>query len=202
MEFLLIASAHFCALLSPGPDFFLIMQAALRLPVCYCISLCLGIAMANGVYLLLAVLGLEFIKNYKPLSLGLQYLGGVYLLFIGIMLLRAPKADLQEKAVTRGIHSRHHGKQWLLGFLSGVLNPKNGIFYLAIFAVMVGEDTPLLQRGLYGCWMTAVVFFWDSFIVLTLSRPSVQGWFGGGLYYIEKFSGVLLAFFGVFLAFS
>ena len=32
MEFLLIASAHFLALLSPGPDFFLLMQAALRLP--------------------------------------------------------------------------------------------------------------------------------------------------------------------------
>ena len=33
MEFLLLASAHFLALLSPGPDFFLIMQASLRLPV-------------------------------------------------------------------------------------------------------------------------------------------------------------------------
>ena len=32
MEFLLIASAHFLALLSPGPDFFLILQTALRLP--------------------------------------------------------------------------------------------------------------------------------------------------------------------------
>lgn len=32
MEFLLSASAHFLALLSPGPDFFLIMQTSLHLP--------------------------------------------------------------------------------------------------------------------------------------------------------------------------
>ena len=33
MEFLLLASAHFLALLIPGPDFFLKIQASLRLPV-------------------------------------------------------------------------------------------------------------------------------------------------------------------------
>ena len=58
MEFIFIATAHFLALLSPGPDFFLIMQAALRLPPRYGIAICVGIAFANGTYLLLAVLGL------------------------------------------------------------------------------------------------------------------------------------------------
>lgn len=33
MEFLLLASTHFLALLSLGPDFFLIMQTSLGLPV-------------------------------------------------------------------------------------------------------------------------------------------------------------------------
>ena len=33
MEFLLIAVAHFLALLSPGPDFFLVVRSALRLPL-------------------------------------------------------------------------------------------------------------------------------------------------------------------------
>ena len=40
MEFLLLATAHFLALLSPGPDFFLIMQASLRLPLRYGFAIC------------------------------------------------------------------------------------------------------------------------------------------------------------------
>ena len=72
MEFLLVATAHFLALLSPGPDFFLILQAALRLPLRYAISVCAGIAAANGVYLIVAVLGLETVREMSGLMTVLQ----------------------------------------------------------------------------------------------------------------------------------
>lgn len=80
MEFVLIASAHFLALLSPGPDFFLIMQTALRMPMRYALSVCAGIAAANGLYLTIAVLGLEAVRNMHLLMTVLKYLGSGYLI--------------------------------------------------------------------------------------------------------------------------
>lgn len=202
MEFLLIASAHFLALLSPGPDFFLIMQGAFRLPVRYCFALCAGIALANAVYLLVAILGLAVVSGFTPLMLGLKYLGGAYLLFLGIMLLRAPKPSLETGNNLGGIHLRSYRRQFTLGFLSAILNPKNAIFYLAIFSVMVSSETSLFMRGLYAFWMTGIVFFWDSLVVLFFNRQGTKDTLRPVLYYIEKFSGMVLAFFGLFLAFS
>ncbi|MFT5699516.1 MAG: threonine/homoserine/homoserine lactone efflux protein [Desulforhopalus sp.] len=202
MEFVLVASAHFLALLSPGPDFFLVMQAAFRLPARYCISLCAGIAAANGVYLAVAITGLELTREMGSLMILVKYLGGAYLLFVGIMLLRGPKRNIEETRSGNYLHRKSYLKQFVFGFLSGILNPKNAIFYLAIFSVMVSAETSLVTRGLYGCWMTFVVFIWDSFVVFVLSRNGVKDRLGGVLYYIEKLSGVVLAFFGLFLTLS
>jgi threonine/homoserine/homoserine lactone efflux protein len=202
MEFLLIASAHFLALLSPGPDFFLLMQGAFRLPLRYCFALCAGIALANGVYLLVAILGLTAVSSLSTLMIGLKYLGGTYLLFLGIMLLRAPRLSLEAGSNQAGIHFKSYSRQFTMGFLSALLNPKNAIFYLAIFSVMVSPETPLFIRGFYGCWMTFVVFFWDSLVVLFFNRQGTKDALRPVLYYLEKISGIVLAFFGLFLAFT
>lgn len=201
MEFVFIATAHFLALLSPGPDFFLIMQAALRLPLRYGIAICAGIAAANGVYLLFAVLGLQIIKDIPWLVLLLKYLGAGYLLFIGIMLLRTPRLTDAgyQRSPAHFLGARHIGRQFLIGFMSGIFNPKNMIFYLSLFTVMVSEQTSFTTRVLYGVWMTSIVFVWDSAVVMTIGKERVKGLLGNGIFYIEKLSGAVLTTFGLAL---
>lgn len=201
MEFLLIASAHILALLSPGPDFFLVMQASLRLPRRYGFAICVGIAMANGVYIALAVIGLEVVKETPWFLSQLKYLGGMYLLFIGIMLLRTPRQSLDNVSSSSFLQVQNLWRQFLIGFMSAILNPKNAIFYLSLFTVMVSDQTGLLTRCLYGAWMMSVVFLWDCCVVLAIGREGVKSWLGNSIYRIEKFSGFALAMFGIFLPF-
>lgn len=202
MEFTLLAVAHFLALLSPGPDFFLILQAAFRLPLRYTLSLCFGIAVANGVYLGLAIMGLELVSQSSILQQGLKYLGGGYLVFLGLMLLRSSKRVVKVEDDPGFIHKRSFLRQFYLGFLSGILNPKNAVFYLAIFSTMVSSETTLIVRSLYGLWMVLVVFAWDAMVALVVGAKGVKEKLGGGLYYIEKLSGVVLAGFGLLLSLS
>lgn len=202
MEFALLAVAHFLALLSPGPDFFLVLQSSLRLPLRFSLSLCIGIALANGFYLALAVTGLELVSQSLVIQHGLKYLGGGYLIFIGVMLLRTARHPLPVDGTTSFLHEKSHVKQFYIGFLSGVLNPKNAIFYLAIFSTMVSAETPFVIRCLYGVWMVFVVFFWDAMLAAVIGFKGLKEKLGEGLYYIEKLSGVVLAFFGLFLSFS
>jgi len=201
MEFILIATAHFLALLSPGPDFFLIMQASLRLPVRYCFSICAGIALANGLYLVCAVLGLEVIRETGWLIVLLKYLGAGYLLFIGIMLLRAPLVEVSNTPDTSFLHSRSVRKQFLIGFMSALFNPKNAIFYLSLFTAMVSAETGLIMRLFYALWMMSVVFVWDCCVVLVINRKDIKKRLGRGIYYVEKVSGGALAMFGLCLPF-
>ena len=202
MEFLLIACAHFLALLSPGPDFFLIMQASLRLPLRFGIAICCGIAVANGVYLMLAVIGFEIVRETTLLFSTLKYLGSAYLLFVGVMLLRSPKQQLGDQRSSSFIRVENLRRQFLIGFMSALLNPKNMIFYLSLFTALVSVETGFATRCLYAVWMMVVVFLWDCLVVLTICQQKVKRWLGGSIYYIEKISGVALACFGVMLPFT
>lgn len=201
MEFLILASAHFLALLSPGPDFFLIIQTSLRLPLRYAFAVCTGIAAANGVYLIFAVLGLEVIKEMTWLVLILKYLGAAYLVYIGYLLLIAPNRSLNSDEVNV-LHVKSLKRQFALGFMSGFLNPKNAIFYLSLFTVMVSPQTSLGVRALYALWMTSFVLFWDMGVAWLLGQDRVKEKLARYIFGIEKFSGAMLAFFGIVLAFD
>jgi threonine/homoserine/homoserine lactone efflux protein len=202
MEFVLIASAHFLALLSPGPDFFLLMQAALRLPLRYGFAISGGIATANALYLATAVVGIEIMKEFNLLMTCLRYTGAAYLLLIGIILLRAPRQDLEGNIGKNLLRMRHMRRQFILGFGSAILNPKNAIFYLSLFTAMVSETTGLTSRSMYALWMVGIVFFWDCGVVLLIGRPTIRARLDKSIFVIEKLSGCVLACFGLILPFT
>ncbi|MCP4114613.1 MAG: LysE family translocator [Desulfobacteraceae bacterium] len=201
MEFLIIASTHFLALLSPGPDFFLILQTALRLPLRYAFAVCAGIASANAVYLAIAVAGLEAVKEMTLLMLVLKYLGGAYLVYIGVLLVKAPKRALDGTGAGRTgfLHARSMKQQFAIGFMSGILNPKNAVFYLSLFTVMVSPATGIGLRILYACWMTGIVLFWDMGVAVMMGNPAVKQRLGRWIFGIEKVSGAVLTLFGILL---
>jgi threonine/homoserine/homoserine lactone efflux protein len=201
MEFVLIATAHFLALLSPGPDFFLIMQASLRLPLRYAVAICAGIATANAVYLVCAVLGLEIVRELDWLMVVLRYLGAAYLVFLGCLLLRAPQRPLDKDTPVDILRVHHGGRQFCIGFMSAILNPKNAIFYLSLFTVMVSPSTRFTTRCLYAVWMVSVVFLWDCGLAAFLGQGRVKKRLGRGIFWLEKIAGTVLALFGILLPF-
>lgn len=200
MEFLLIALAHFLALLSPGPDFFLIVRTALRLPLRYASAVCAGIASANVIYLLLAVLGVEAVRHWSLLMLTLRYLGAAYLVYIGSLLLRAPMRPLDVAVSATTVDAQSLPKQFTLGFMSGMLNPKNAIFYLSLFTTMVSPQTSLKMRGMYGLWMAFLVLTWDMGIAVIVGNGRVKNLVGAWIFHIEKLTGAVLTCFGILLA--
>ena len=84
-----LALAHFVALLSPGPDFFLLVGYAVRYRLRGSAGLCLGIATGNGIYILLAIAGWGILRQLPQLFTLIALLGALYLLWIGSLLLRS-----------------------------------------------------------------------------------------------------------------
>ena len=189
-----LALAHFMALLSPGPDFFLLVGYAVRYRLRGSIGLCLGIAAGNGLYILLVVIGSGLLREVPLLFSAIELLGAAYLLWVGRQLLqsRAGQLSWQHAAAARPSLSR----QLVLGLGSSLLNPKNALFYLALMTALLGPDVTLAQQTVCGIWMTSVVLLWDLLLVTLIALPQVQRRLGNLIWKIERAAGAILIGFG------
>ncbi len=100
-----------------------------------------GLIMGDQVLLWLAVAGVAALLAAHPMLFqGVQWLGAVYLCWIGLRLIFAPTGQ----ASPLRIEPRHYMRQ---AFLITLLNPKAIVFYMAFFPLFVA---PAQHRG----WIT------------------------------------------------
>ncbi|WP_427311357.1 LysE family translocator [Cupriavidus sp. H39] len=192
-QFAMVAGAHALALLSPGPDFFLVVRSALLHGPRRAGAVCLGIALGNGVFIGLALGGMAAMRDAPQWFAALQWAGCAYLAWLGWRLLRAngelsiPAADAAARAAPVA---------WLAqlasGFLSAVLNPKNGLFYASLFSVLAASRTPQAVQLAYGAWMFAVVLGWDLLVAYGIGHPALAARFGRSVRWVERLTGAVL----------
>lgn len=99
--FLLVASTHFAALLSPGPDFVLLLRNALLKGRAQADGCAAGIALANLLSMVLVLVALQALAGQQGwVWQVLQWLGGGYFIWLGGMaLLVRRQLQMPEAAV-------------------------------------------------------------------------------------------------------
>ena len=197
-----VVTAHFLALISPGPDFLLVVRSAFRNSRHRAMGVALGIALANGIYITLCIIGVgQLIAHSVWLMILLKLGGGIFLLYIAYQALKAKRSDY---AYLNQTHATPHiphttpsfGKEFVLGMVSGLSNPKNIVFYLSLFSVVL---TPEMGTGLalgLGLWVITLVFVWDAMIILVLSQQQIRQRFAKLAFYIDKLAAAFLGFMG------
>ncbi|AKZ61620.1 threonine transporter [Herbaspirillum hiltneri N3] len=200
-EFAMLAAAHWLALVSPGPDFLLLLRSALRHGRRNGIGASLGIACANGVYIALALAGFSLLQRSPAALTVMKLLAAAYLAYIGWSFMQAGRAAPPVMAGEgAGMERGGFLRGFVAGFLSGGLNPKNGLFYLGLFTLMVGAGTGMHIKLWYGLWMFTAVFVWDAGLVLAVSNARVAGWIARYFARAEWLAGVILLLGGTMLA--
>ncbi|AXD11355.1 LysE family translocator [Salmonella enterica] len=189
-----LALAHFMALLSPGPDFFLLVGYAVRYRLRGSVGLCLGIAAGNGLYILLVVIGSGLLRQTPLLFTIIEPLGAAYLLWGGRQLLKSRAGLLEWRYAASACPSL--AKQLLLGLGSSLLNPKNALFYLALMTALLGPNVTVTQQAICGIWMTSVVLLWDLLLITLIALPQIQRRLGKLVWKIERAAGGILIAFG------
>lgn len=79
-----------------------------------------------------------------------------------------------------------------MGFLSGILNPKNALFYASLAAMLTGPHASAGWKAFYGAWMFAVVLAWDVAVAILIGNRTVLHRFARVLPWLERTSGLLL----------
>lgn len=188
--FAVLAIAHFLALLSPGPDFFLIVGHAVRHRLRGAIFICVGIALGNAVYIVVAIAGWSAIKHSPVIYLLLEIAGALYLLWMGYMLIRSSRRSTP--LLVDNSSSLPPLGQFFIGLGSALLNPKNAVFYLTLMTVIIGANASLAQQVFSGAWMALLVFIWDVGLAAAISLPRVQLALQKRIPLIEGVAGVFL----------
>jgi threonine/homoserine/homoserine lactone efflux protein len=191
-QFLAVAVAHFLALLIPGVDFFLIARTAMTSGWQNASGVCVGIAAANAILITAAFSGLSLISDPVILNV-VQAAGGVFLTYVGVAFLRArASAGLaQQPRAMRTTWVSNLG----LGLASGLLNPKNALFYVSLAAALT--DATHVSLVLYGAWMVTLVLVWDLFVAIALGSERALTGLSRVLPWLTKIAGGFLVVLGL-----
>lgn len=192
--FSLLAIAHFMALLSPGPDFFLITSHAMRHRLRGSGYICLGVALGNGVYIAIALMGWMGIRDNPLIFSLIKGLGACYLLWMGAELLRSrAEALTSTKAFQRPMLTIK--KQCLIGLGSALANPKNALFYISLMSLILGPTVSLAQQLFCAAWMFCVVLFWDLLIAFLVGHSRLRRLMDQKIDLFERSAGAVLICF-------
>jgi RhtB (resistance to homoserine/threonine) family protein len=198
-EFLTVAVAHLLAVASPGPDFALVLRQSLAHGRRVAVWASLGIGCGISFHVAYCLLGLGLLLQESPLALDvLRYLGAAYLAWVGLQALRAkPRAgDLD---LAEGDAAPTDGAAWRQGFLVNVLNPKAALFFVALFALRVSPDTPVLLKLGYGVWLVGATAAWFVLVSLVFTRPEIRRRFLRHGHWIDRALGLVFLLFAVAL---
>jgi len=184
--------------ITPGPGVFALIARSLVSGARPCISLALGMAVSDVVYLILACFGLAVIaEQWSGLFMVLRIVGAFYLLYLGWkMWIASPDTSLQN-TIDDGTFTVVKGL--LQGFLISASNPKVIFFYIAFLPTIMdlGSLTPSdivlasgitllgLMMGLMTiaiCAASARRFFTSAKAVKGLNRASGGIMIGAGSY--------------------
>ncbi len=190
--FLTLAAAHFVALLSPGPDFFLIVGHAVRARLRGSAFICAGIALGNAFYIALAIAGWAGLKNSPAVYRAIEVAGMAYLGWMGYLLVRSSLAGAAMAIETEGRAGLNRKQQFGAGLASALLNPKNAIFYLSLMTGIIGPGATLTQLVTAGAWMVTVVLLWDLAVAAGISHPLAQAMLKEKIPVIERIAGIVL----------
>ena len=175
------------ALILPGPDFVAVVRSSMTRGTRAGLLTTLGVSMGLCLYATLSLLGLSAIlAEYQWLTWTVRILGGSYLIFLGIKLLRArPQVIELDQA------PRPAGKRAILfGFLVTLTNPKAIVLFASVFATAVTASTPLWLMGLMIALVTASSLIWYSCVSLFMSSGPVMRRFQRARHWIERAAGV------------
>ncbi|WP_300835242.1 LysE family transporter, partial [uncultured Parasutterella sp.] len=166
-----IAAVHLIALMSPGPDCFIVMQTAVGRSRKEALCCVLGITLGVAFWAALSLLGLQWLfERFAWLQQVIMLLGGLYLGWLAYLLLKsafkkgtAPQAEVQ----TAGSGMR----SFIVGLLTNLSNAKALIYFSSVFSLFVTGDMGSTEAGVIYAVVVLESLLWFSFVALILGMP-------------------------------
>ncbi len=196
-EILLFFIPFSIALVSPGPNYAVLLTAARRTNRTGCLAIAAGIGVGEAIWASLALFGVAAIaRDYEIVKVVLALGGGAFLAYVGWGALESgARLLVQHYRDAHGLpghdddlHPQVMGepaqpprdKQISAWFFQGLglmmLNPKAGAFWLSLTSVLVRNDLGLGMRFTIMALAVALSLSWHVCLAWIVSAPVARRW--------------------------
>ena len=201
-EFFIIASIHLLAVMSPGPDFLIVLKQSVYNGRKAAVLTSLGIGLGIVVHMTYCIVGIGFListNNFEYSSI--KYLGILYLFYLGVksLLDKKDNYDIEKKNISDKVY--FFDKPFYLGFITNVFNPKATLFFLSLFTVIINQLTPITIKIFYGFWMSLITGIWFCLISLFFTSKISKIFIKKYATLINKIMGFVLIIISIRMAF-
>ncbi|MBW3090814.1 LysE family translocator [Bifidobacterium miconisargentati] len=173
--------------LLPGLDMMMVVNETINTTRRRGIAAACGISFGVLAWAVAAAVGLAAIINALPVAYdAIRLLGGLYLLYLAVSLVRKPKDEHKAEqsqtqqpqlAPTEAAGSRFPiVSSFVRGFLTDLFNPKIGVFYIAVIPQFLVPGVDHLQMGV----SLGLIHFVESMAVL-ITLACMAAFFAGRL---------------------
>lgn len=189
------------AIVAPGADTAMVMRQAMVHGRRAAILTSVGIGTSLMFHVTYTILGLGIIISQSLLLFGvIKWVGAAYLIYMGVMALRAGTTDLTPVAGEADAPRQSAFRAFGLGFLANALNPKPVLFFLSIFSALVSASTPGMVKFGYGLVMATCLIAWFVGVSFFMTTPRMRAVFSRMSKWINRASGLVFIAFGLKLA--
>lgn len=171
-----IGMIHSLALISPGPDFALMVKIASQQTRQTALAAALGIAIAILVHTILSLTGVSLLIHSSPVLYTIvQLCGASYLGWMGIGALKSA-FRIQEGAST--LNETSPAISAISGFnrglLTNLLNPKALVFFITLFSTLMTPSISFNTRIAAAVLLFTLSAAWFGLLAILLSKPKMQ----------------------------
>lgn len=186
------------AIVSPGPNFMLVTNTALNKSRQHGLLTASGVATGSAVFAFAGLVGLLPLVNNLPHFIEImRFVGGGYLAWIGIDMLRTSRAGVGPSSRIKGAGGGASNLvPYRIGLLTNLTNPKAWAFYLSLFTLVMGPAFPAWGKVFLNIAMFLVSLAWYVSVVCLVSSRTFQPVFLGMKPVIQGVLGLLLLFAG------
>jgi len=184
------------AIISPGPNFILVTNTALNRSRSEGVLTATGVATGSGIFAFAGLVGLLPLAHSLPhFAEIMRFVGGGYLAWIGLDMLRTCRRKIVPKATNRAIGASSM-VPFRIGMLTNLTNPKAWAFYLSLFTLVMGPAFPLWGKVFLNISMFLISLVWYATVAYLVSSRTFQPLFLSYRPVIQGLLGCLLIIVG------
>lgn len=175
----------------PGASLAVVLRHTLNNSRLHGITTAIAHGLGVGFYAVLSVLGLVLVLQQSPTLLTvITYGGAAYLFWLGWQGLMAKPtektADMDAQTSTSLLAAARDG------LLVALLNPKIGLYFLALFSQFVQASMSLIAKSVFVGTITIIDGGWYVLVAAFLSQGKTLIWMRKNQLWMERFLGLVL----------
>ncbi len=188
------------AVLSPGPDFFIVLRNSLTYSRKNGLQTAFGVSTALIVHIAYTLVGIGMLIAKSPFIYSLlTYAGAAYLIYIGCMGFK--KGSKKTHEYTKAATELSMLNAFSQGFLTNLLNPKCALFFISFFSQFITESTPVLDKITYGLINWSITIGWFSLLAYLVTAKELHQKLMRYQTSLDRIMGSALVFLGMKLLF-